>query len=172
MIEISEAGAQTKRIITVVVLAILFILALYIATLGNWIIGIDEEYLGNLDDAILGYIPILMVVIWMKIFADLFLCYYIGRSFKESLGIIEKAIPDTNWFLKPAIKNAILCIILQLGLIILTPLDYDKFDNFEIIFDDFFKPVILQTMLIIQVVILIITVALFFFTKVHEEVPE
>ena len=102
----------------------------------------------------------------------LFLCYYLGRSFKESLGIIEKAIADTNWFLKPAIKTVILCLILQLALVIFTPLDYDKFENFEISFGDFFKPDILLEMMMVQIVILIVTLALFFFTKVQDEVPE
>ncbi|MFW9914031.1 MAG: hypothetical protein ACFFGZ_00345 [Candidatus Thorarchaeota archaeon] len=174
--------AQAKRILVGIMLAIDLIVALYIAILGNWGLGIDIGYLARLDDRFFGILPILMVAMWIKLFTDLYLLYFISRSFQESIGLLDKAMADANWFIAPGIKVSIISIVLQLIVVILDPFNHDAFADekskifgFEvpkIEFGDFFATGnsflgfdLLLFITIMEIFLLVTLIGLFFFTK-------
>ncbi|MHA2270926.1 MAG: hypothetical protein ACXACI_03625 [Candidatus Hodarchaeales archaeon] len=174
--------AQAKRILVSIMLAIDLIVALYVALMGNWGLGIEIGYLADLDERFFGLLPILMAAMWIKVFADLYLLYFISRSFQESIGMLDKAVADANWFIVPGIKVSIATILLQLVLVILDPFDHDAFADekskifgFEvpkIDFGDFLATGrsflgfdLLLFITLAEIFLLVTLIGLFFFTK-------
>lgn len=163
-------------------LAIDLIVALYIAILGNWGLGIDIGYLADLDERFFGILPILMLAMWLKVFTDLYLLYFISRSLQESMGMLDKAVADANWFLGPGMKVSVVTLLLQFIVVILDPFNHDAFADekskifgFEvpkIDFGDFFATGrsilgydLLFFITLAEIFLLATIIGLFFFTK-------
>ena len=156
---------QAKRIFVSTMLVIDIIIVLYLCTLGNWGIGVDNEYLVNTDDLIF-LIPLMLVIMWIKLFSDLLIFYYLSRSFQESIGLLEKSMADTNWFLSPAYKVCLFSTVIQFLIAILDAFDHEAFDDgMKIEFGDFLGSNILRITTAIEVIVLLLTFGLFLFTK-------
>ncbi|MFQ5977963.1 MAG: hypothetical protein ACE5OZ_07540 [Candidatus Heimdallarchaeota archaeon] len=174
---------QVKRIFVSSMLVIDIIAVVYVATIGNWQLGADNGYLTNLDDRVFGILPIFALIMWLKLFVDLYFLYFISRSFQESIGMLDKALADMNWFLKPGIKVGMASLILQLMLIVLDPFNFDDFeitDPFSIDFGEFFATsdvnllfttigvdVLLFTTMVL-IFLLTTTIGIFFLTNAEE----
>ncbi|MFX0114785.1 MAG: hypothetical protein ACFFB3_09565 [Candidatus Hodarchaeota archaeon] len=155
---------QVKRIALSIMLVIDLLVIVYVATLGNLQLGADNGYLFNLDDRIFGLLPLLSVTMWLKLFADLYLGYFIARSFQESVGLLDKAIADANWFLKPGMKVSIACVILQFILVIFDSA-FDDDHNLALDSLEFFANDVLIFTTIAEIFLLITLIALVFVTS-------
>lgn len=176
---------QVKRILVSIMLVIDVIAVVYLATLGNWQLGADNAYLTNLDDRVMDILPIILLTMWLKLFVDLYFLYFLTRSLQESIGMLDKALDDMNWFLRPGIKVGITSFILQLILVVLDPFNFDDFeitDPFSIDFGEFLATrdtdlffttigvdILLFTTMIL-IFLLTTTFAIFFLTNAEERV--